>query len=334
MQITTALPARERPLRATLDGPDAFNGLFDVVSRPCLVAEAAARTTISSTRNFALSNCLLRNYRLSRPPQPRPGDGLDLFAFVLQANGVSSESQLQICDLAQPCDIDALDPAGVYALTILWVPRSRVLRAFTNELALQNLKLSTSLPAIDVLAAALCRFQERAGVMMRDEFDATAAGLAELAASAVNERLKGALGPALGAPLSSFISIRRFIDQNLTASGLNADKIADAFGLSRATIYRLFEPVGGVSAYIRKARLARAHQEITAPQNANKRTGHIAMRLGFPSANAFTRAFQEAYGVAPTQARKNALDAIAGEHQVIATDASASIARFLKQMHK
>ena len=46
---------------------------------------------------------------------------------------------------------------------------------------------------------------------------------------------------------------------------------ATAFGLSRAALYRHFEPVGGIAAYIRSARHSRAYQEIVAPEFANQR---------------------------------------------------------------
>jgi AraC-like DNA-binding protein len=81
------------------------------------------------------------------------------------------------------------------------------------------------------------------------------------------------------------------------------DKLARTFGLSRASLYRLFEPVGGVASYIRTRRLARARQELTAPGLEDRRIGPIAYRAGFHSIPAFNSAFRPAYGQTPRSTR-------------------------------
>jgi AraC-like DNA-binding protein len=134
--------------------------------------------------------------------------------------------------------------------------------------------------------------------------------------------------------VASFITIRRHIDQNITNSSLNAEKLSALFGLSRASLYRLFEPVGGVGHYIRASRLSRAYQEIVAPQNGNRRAGHIAMRLGFPSAAAFNRLFRETYGLSPTQARERALAPVADEHALILAAGAAGLSHYLGLLRK
>jgi AraC-like DNA-binding protein len=110
----------------------------------------------------------------------------------------------------------------------------------------------------------------------------------------------------VAAPLESFTTISRFIEANLARRELNVEKIASTFGLycvnvclSRASLYRLFEPVGGVACYIRSRRLVRARNELTGPGLQDRRIGPIAYRAGFESIAAFNRAFREAYGEPP-----------------------------------
>ena len=43
--------------------------------------------------------------------------------------------------------------------------------------------------------------------------------------------------------------IKRHIDEHLGDPDFGAAQVAEAFGLSRPTLYRLFEPLGGVAAY-------------------------------------------------------------------------------------
>ena len=117
------------------------------------------------------------------------------------------------------------------------------------------------------------------------------------------------LGSAPGPNLTSFVTIRRYIEQNLRSSALNADGLAKTFGLSRASLYRLFEPVGGIASHIRKARLNRAYQEIVAPDLANQRIAPIVYRLGFKNLSAFNRLFKATYGLSPGEVRARALGA-------------------------
>jgi AraC-like DNA-binding protein len=73
--------------------------------------------------------------------------------------------------------------------------------------------------------------------------------------------------------------------------------------MSRDTLYRLFESLGGVRRYIQQRRLTRAYQTITDPAHAGERVGTIATRYGFSNDSVFSRAFREAYGMSPTDLR-------------------------------
>ena len=115
-----------------------------------------------------------------------------------------------------------------------------------------------------------------------------------------------------GKPLASFVTIRHHIDQTLRSPALGVETLATTFGLSRASLYRLFEPVGGVASYIRKSRLNRAYQDIVAAEYSNRRIGPIAYRLGFKNLSAFNRLFKETYGVSPKEARERAIHGFAG----------------------
>lgn len=334
-----ARPAtNQRPARSTIEGGGAFAGLFEAFSKPQALAQAGVGTHIFATRTFVLSRSRVHGLRLCRDVHGLSRDRLDLFALILRradregAQDISGD-RLEIRDLAQPFVLDTLNEEAADFLA-LWIPRSRILRGFSNELALHGLSLTRDLPAADIMASALECFARRAESMSLDEFDAAATGLVDLAASAINQRLRAELGPALGSPIASFIAIRRYIDQNIASPSLSAEKLSDLFGLSRASLYRLFEPVGGVGTYIRSARLSRAHQEIVAPQNGGCRAGHIAMRLGFPSPAAFNRLFKETYGVSPKEARERALAPVADEHALVLAAGGAGLSHYLGLLQK
>jgi AraC-like DNA-binding protein len=101
---------------------------------------------------------------------------------------------------------------------------------------------------------------------------------------------------------------RRIIEANLHDRGLGPDFICRQLGVSRAKLYRLFEPAGGVSHFVQQRRMMRAYQTITNPAHARERIGTIAARCGFSDVSVFSRAFRQAHGVSPTELR----DAFAG----------------------
>lgn len=110
-------------------------------------------------------------------------------------------------------------------------------------------------------------------------------------------------GARQGSAGSSLAILRRHIDRHLAEPDLDVDRLARTYGLSRSSLYRLFEPIGGVAAYIRQQRLERARLEIVATDRAGGRIGPIAYRWGFKDASAFTRAFRETFGETPREAR-------------------------------
>ncbi|WP_322101461.1 helix-turn-helix domain-containing protein [Paraburkholderia sp. J41] len=93
--------------------------------------------------------------------------------------------------------------------------------------------------------------------------------------------------------------MRRFIDVNLKHHGLNADALCRAFGVSRATLYRLFEPLGGVAHYVRERRLLSVHAEL-AQAHRSPYLVRIAEEHGFKSAAHFSRAFKTQFGYTPS----------------------------------
>ena len=135
-------------------------------------------------------------------------------------------------------------------------------------------------------------------------------GVADLAHRILKREVRRAerVDPAM--ELETFLTVRQFVDQNLTSPKLGPSMVARNFGLSRASAYRLFEPVGGLGKYIRTRRLQRAYEEITAPLLADRRIGEIAYSLGFQNFSAFSRLFRKTYKVTPLGARRAVLSSL------------------------
>lgn len=92
-----------------------------------------------------------------------------------------------------------------------------------------------------------------------------------------------------------------YIEDNLE-NNINFEIVAKEVGMSAFYFHRIFSSVIGISptAYIRNRRLTVAAQEI--PKN-NENILDIALKYGFESHEAFSRAFKNFHGVVPKMAK-------------------------------
>jgi len=98
---------------------------------------------------------------------------------------------------------------------------------------------------------------------------------------------------------SQFSRIQAYMESNLGRLDLCAEELLGQFGVSRATLYRLFEQQGGVRNYIVDRRLFRALLELSIGPRRRGQIQQAAKRWGFSSAANFNRSVQQAFGSAP-----------------------------------
>lgn len=96
--------------------------------------------------------------------------------------------------------------------------------------------------------------------------------------------------------------IEAYIQANLHHEGLTPESVVRAFPAARATIYRMFEPQGGLQAYIRHCRLHEAARELVVMPRLS--VSAIGYGLGFNSASDFSRAFSRQYSMSPRDYRE------------------------------
>ncbi len=102
--------------------------------------------------------------------------------------------------------------------------------------------------------------------------------------------------------VSLFDRARRIIQQNLGAPNFGPPQLCRMLGVSRSRLYRMFEPLGGVSRYVQRQRLLAAHHAL-ADQLDTAHIAELAERVGFVDASGFSRAFRQEFGYSPRQAR-------------------------------
>lgn len=233
--------------------------------------------------------------------------GIDCVGLILVVSGAIRRAgdadgqrlgpgDVHVVDLSSPRDWRSADSQRLGEIA-LFVPRQRFTQAFSVA-SVDGWKALSGTPAADVIGAALRALADHAEQVDRAQLEAFGQAIVDMAIAAMAASFKRAAGSAR--PVSApFANVRRFIEANLMSDALTPDLIAGNFGMSRAVLYRLFEPVGGVATYIRRQRMARALRELTSQGASNVHIGVIAKRYGYTSPAAFTRAFTETYGISP-----------------------------------
>jgi AraC-like DNA-binding protein len=210
-------------------------------------------------------------------------------------------------DIDQPFDVQWVAGPDRPQFVMFWSPRGIWAQRIHEGSSLHGHVITEALPIGKMLGTMLGLLPEVATRAQGRELDLLGEGVTEMAVRAINHGLRLAPKGAARESLTTFLTVRRFIDQNLASTKLDVNMIARAFGVSRASVYRLMEPIGGVASYIRNSRLDRARQLLTAPRLADRPIAETAHLVGFRSISVFNRLFAERFKMSPSAARDEAM---------------------------
>jgi AraC-like DNA-binding protein len=90
-----------------------------------------------------------------------------------------------------------------------------------------------------------------------------------------------------------------FIDQNVMDPDLTPSRFEAHLALSRSSLYRLFEPHGGVGAVVLRRRLDRSMKAMLTTVTTKPSLPKLVANYGFRSETHFSRAFRARFGVTP-----------------------------------
>lgn len=96
----------------------------------------------------------------------------------------------------------------------------------------------------------------------------------------------------------------QLIQTQLGSPLLSPDLIAGKVGVSRATLYRLFAPLGGIMRVVGERRLLAARAALGDPLETRSLT-QLSGDCGFRSLPAFSRAFRSRFGITPRDLRSS-----------------------------
>lgn len=101
--------------------------------------------------------------------------------------------------------------------------------------------------------------------------------------------------------------LRKIVLKNLHSPQLGPAMLCSQLAMSRSGLYRLLDPYGGASRFIRHARLQAARRTLRDPANGIP-IAQIADDFCFSDASAFARAYRREFGQSPKEARDAARD--------------------------
>lgn len=101
---------------------------------------------------------------------------------------------------------------------------------------------------------------------------------------------------------SQLARIRRMIRADLGSAGLTPARLCRRANVSRSTLYRLFDPFGGVMRYIQRERLRLTHRRLSDPEERES-VARIAEAAGLFDPSSFSRAFRREFGCTPAEVR-------------------------------
>lgn len=206
---------------------------------------------------------------------------------------------VSILDMSQTMSTEASDFANIS----LVVPRETLAPLLKDPDNLHGLVLPRASSLGQLLGDHLLSLRQAAPQMTEAQAMATRQATAALIAGCFGPAAAAAAAAGESLRSASLYAIKRHIERELASPDLTPDTICRAFGLSRANLYRLFQPLGGVADYIRNRRLDRAFADLVSPALAHRRVTDISYSWGFESDAAFSRAFRQAFGLTPRDAR-------------------------------
>lgn len=269
---------------------------------------AALSTYFMGPALFFVADMLGTTYTFSRDAPRIARSGLDLILVqrtlegsdLRTVNGVTMRVEagdVSIFDLTRPLQTETQHCRN---LTLV-LPRHLLFGTDVQNDALHGLLFKRSTSTARLIGSHLCALFEDLPDITQAEaptiVTATANLVTNLVAPTIAERQQP--GPAVRGAV--IMEIRRYIEQHIATADLGPDHLCKMFGLSRASLYRLFEPIGGVTDYIRTRRLRAAFDMLA---NDRKRgVGEVAYACGFADISAFSRAFRHQFGMSPSEVR-------------------------------
>lgn len=245
-------------------------------------------------------------------------DGIDYYAFQFYLSGqrravargndvILHKGDLLTVDMTQPI----ATASTRYRSLDLGIPR-RLLAPLLNAAdAHGGRRHDASQPLAALMRAHVEALYRAAPRMSVAQMESVQGATIALAAAALNGMVDEDQAEQVRA--ATLLAVKRYIEDWLPDLTLSPATVARRFSISRATLYRILEPVGGFARYLRLRRLDRVRLDLTSAARRHLAVAEIAETWGFVSHSAFTKSFRQCFGISPRAYRALASETGVGE---------------------
>ncbi|MGB4246950.1 MAG: AraC family transcriptional regulator [Pseudohongiellaceae bacterium] len=290
---------------------ESIASLFDVT--PHTGAQGDHHNTRVSSylinNQIIVSGCETHAQSFTRNPLKIANDGLDYYMIQTHLTGSQVVQRGSRSINCRPGDLLVIDLAESHeAVTTdftqrtLVVPRHLLAPHLLQPDSQAARVLSGDLPLTQLAASHLKTLFGILGSFSEDEALQVIEPTLLLMASALNGSTAqfSENGPGVSVSLLAYAKVE--IEKSLHRQ-LSVERLCLSLKISRSALYRLFEPLGGVRAYVQERRLRRSAEVLLSERGTKLRICDIAYAWGFASEAHYSRAFRQRFGISPSDAR-------------------------------
>jgi AraC-like DNA-binding protein len=238
----------------------------------------------------------------------------DHYKVALQVAGTCVIEQDGVSEALAPGDIAICDTSRPYTFAYGTDFRTVLMLLPRPMLPVRPEKMRTitarRLTADGGVGAVVGPFMRSLSAQSRACSDAAAVSLMDGAVSLVTALVSEKLATATPtAPQEAMmLRIRTYIENRLSNPELTPDSIAEAHGISRRYLFKLFAAENlTVAGWIRTRRLEHCARDLASPASTEQPISMIAARWGLLDCRHFSRVFKTVYGETPRDYRRRAL---------------------------
>ncbi|MET0821073.1 MAG: helix-turn-helix domain-containing protein [Aeromicrobium sp.] len=308
-----------------IDESDRFDFWVDEISRMMLLSldtrPGPPHTFFGVARGCDLGDLQL-NVLDAGPMQvahgfhPSHRDDGDQYKLVLQVSGTAmvehdgvestlTAGDMVLCDTSRPYTF-TYDAAFRTAMVLL--PRTAIPLQPSALRTLTGRRIAAQTGTGQTVAALVTSLTSQTGAVSDTAAGRLADGTKSMITALLAEQLTE-IAPLMSSP-AIMVRAREHIERHLSDEELSPDAIAEALGISRRYLFKLFADEGTtVSAWIRKRRLERCALDLVDPVTKHQQIGLIAARWGLVDGRHFSRLFRAEYACTPREYRGQALGA-------------------------
>ena len=303
---THALPANERF--------DAWRESMNVFLSSSLNSDREIDSFVGEIESYLIDDVMLSRGIASRQKYDRPipkiaADGLDHYMIQVFLEGGCTLRMRNRDVQSLPGQAIAFDLGEVmdsfntsFDVLCVVVPRARLAPLLSAPDNIQGCIPDPEGGAGKMLADFISSLYLVAPKLNNDEAQGAVRALLEMIAAAYNRTTTQDILAGANGQKALLLNAQAFIPQNI-ADDLTPAQIAHGIGVSRTSLYRLFEPIGGVASYVRDQRLRRCLADLISMRHAGLHVSEIAYKWGFSDASHFTRIFRQRFGHTPSEVR-------------------------------